>query len=121
MLDSDLAELYRVETPPSFQSVKRNIERFPRIHVPAHHEGRPKPCDHKLRSHLEFLHLAGVRAHCGQADPEGVRLQRALDHAVRKGSFQAALTGCAPHGKAGNGGGRFSKAGAGASDGRQAD
>ena len=29
MLDSDLAELYRVETRALVQSVKRNIERFP--------------------------------------------------------------------------------------------
>ena len=29
MLDSDLAELYRVETRVLVQSVKRNIERFP--------------------------------------------------------------------------------------------
>ncbi|MGA9625294.1 MAG: ORF6N domain-containing protein [Bryobacteraceae bacterium] len=29
MLDSDFAELYRVETRALIQSVKRNIERFP--------------------------------------------------------------------------------------------
>jgi hypothetical protein len=72
MLDSDLAELYRVETRALVQSVKRNIERFPEDFMfQLTTEGRPKPCDHKLRSHLEFLHLAGVRAHCGAGGPRG--------------------------------------------------
>jgi hypothetical protein len=50
MLDSDLAELYRVETRALVQSVKRNIERFPEDFMfQLTTEGRPKPCDHRKR------------------------------------------------------------------------
>src|SRR5690606_11743846 len=33
MLDFDLAELYEVETKRLNEAVKRNIERFPKVHV----------------------------------------------------------------------------------------
>jgi hypothetical protein len=108
MLDSDLAELYRVETRALVQSVKRNIERFPEdfMFQLATEEAEAMRSQTAIASGVSTFGR-GSRPLWGRRTQRVSRLPTARSTTPsREGSLPRQRSpGCAPHSKAGNGGG----------------